>query len=231
MNICRAARNVLLHPSEEKHDIKQKTERNRKVIYSLSSHRLRNYWEEAICKHMKEDWRRPQPSVCRTRESSGTQPTPDTQQNESAAEKKPEAVQELWRESSDTDRERQRSGGQGRFAWGGSVALLCRCLSRSLTQDFDEAVPALISNPNSTLGLWFTLSLFTLTTPPASTLFTTQWATAGVSPCHLCVTLCMCVRFQAALSCRSSFANCQLVVQSSRSKHGDYYLNYVSFLN
>lgn len=88
MNICRAARNVLLHPSEEKHDIKQKTERNRKVIYSLSSHRLRNYWEEAICKHMKEDWRRPQPSVCRTRESRGTQPTPDTQQNESAAEKK-----------------------------------------------------------------------------------------------------------------------------------------------
>lgn len=43
-----------------------------------------------------------------------------TQPNESAAEKKnkkkTEAVQELGRESSDTDRERQRHGGQGRFA-------------------------------------------------------------------------------------------------------------------
>lgn len=186
MNICRAARNVLLHPSEEKHDIKQKTERNRKVIYSLSSHRLRNYWEEAICKHMKEDWRRPQPSVCRTRESRGTQPTPDTQQNESAAEKKPEAVQELWRESSDTDRERQRRGGQGRFAWGGSVALLCRCLSRSLTQDFDEAVPALISNPNSTLGLWFTLSLFTLTPPRLHFIYHTVGHSRSKSMSFMC---------------------------------------------
>lgn len=139
-------------------------ERSRKVIYSLSSHQLRNYWEQAICKHMKEDWRRPQPSVCRTWKSRDIHNRTRAQQKKKK-KKKTEAVQELGRESSDTDRERQRHGGQGRFAWGGWVALPCRCLSRSLTQDFDEAVPALISNPNSTLGLWFTASLFTLTPP------------------------------------------------------------------
>lgn len=94
------------------------------------------------------------------------------------------------RENSDTDRERQRHGGQRSVAWGSVEALLCGfgCLGLSLSRsDFDEAVPALISKPNSprTQWLWFELSLFTLTHPAHSPLY--FWATEGlISSCHFC---------------------------------------------
>lgn len=109
------------------------------------------------------------------------------------------------RENSDTDVKRQRQRAEegcvrkfGSFycVWMRSPQSVSLSLS-----DFDEAVPELISKPNSprTQWLWFTLSLFTLThtSPPLSSLLNTQWDTAGTHSClysefnlwrrHLCI--------------------------------------------
>lgn len=143
-------------------------------------HFLLIYWE-SIKNKPSVHWTRIDsiPScVSNMKRIGGMRRTWKTQQNKSAENRRQCRSR---RENSDTDRERQRHGGQKRrrrkqlcvrkfdsFCFVDAVA------SVSLW-DFDEAVPELISKPNSpcTQWLWFTLSLFTLTAPPLSFIYHT----------------------------------------------------------